>query len=194
MSYSIIENWMVLELLRVPKKVASCRRPFLPIPTKASHPESCNRPLQQHRVGPIWWANTSWTPSELQSQAPKVEVSVFVVFPGWWLDSYTYLVCLFHPKSMACFINLSVTFLKKCSNGTRVTTNDLSTTGQPESGWGFYVRNHFPVPSWDNVEEDYDFEVTTSSGLTACSGSVYLVACLLEKMCFSLRLYEYVLT
>lgn len=29
---------------------------------------------------------------------------------------------------------------------------------------GFYVRNHFPVPSWENVEEDYDFEVITLSG------------------------------
>ena len=24
---------------------------------------------------------------------------------------------------------------------------------------GFYVRNHFPVPTWEDVEEDYDLEV-----------------------------------
>jgi len=25
---------------------------------------------------------------------------------------------------------------------------------------GFYVRNHFPVPSWEDVEEEYEFEVS----------------------------------
>lgn len=25
---------------------------------------------------------------------------------------------------------------------------------------GFYVRNHFPVPSWEDVENDYEFEVS----------------------------------
>lgn len=29
---------------------------------------------------------------------------------------------------------------------------------------GFYVRNHFPVPSWEDVEEEYEFEVLTASG------------------------------
>jgi len=28
---------------------------------------------------------------------------------------------------------------------------------------GFYVRNHFPVPTWADVEEDYEFEVSTGS-------------------------------
>eukprot|EP00929_Paragymnodinium_shiwhaense_P032711 TRINITY_DN1809_c0_g1_i1.p1 TRINITY_DN1809_c0_g1~~TRINITY_DN1809_c0_g1_i1.p1 ORF type:complete len:330 (-),score=41.79 TRINITY_DN1809_c0_g1_i1:870-1859(-) len=37
---------------------------------------------------------------------------------------------------------------------------------------GFYVRNHFPVPSWENVEEEYDFEVVT----TGTDGKVFKLA------------------
>ena len=32
------------------------------------------------------------------------------------------------------------------------------------TGAGFYVRNHFPVPNWEDVEEEYEFEVLTASG------------------------------
>jgi len=45
-----------------------------------------------------------------------------------------------------------------------ISGTNLKTSHQLLTGAGFYVRNHFPVPSWEDVEEEYEFEVLTASG------------------------------